>query len=387
MGHAPPDRKALGPEAAKWALPVQGDGAAPYRLAGSPRRKRQLRGSSHKATNGIACSYVARAYRLLVRDGCMTALRPGRVVVLGATGQIGSALMARMREIIPEPGGVIGTSRAPVRGDRRLAQFDLADGRSNIPVSNLGADDTVVLLAAVADPNKAFASPEAAYAVNVDGAARVVSACQESGARLVFFSSVEVFDGLDGPFGEHRPARPLNVYGKTKAQIESLIRSRMELDRYCIVRTPWNVGHEPSPRCVVKMTYGSLLSTGARMAVDNQLSLIDLRDTVVGVASLLTDFQEFPAPTLHLASPDSLTRVQLADLVRAESLYGSKMTFERIQFAQLNLTEPRGLDVRLDSSLSRDLLGMRYRPAAETIGEKVRLLDQWMKAGVALDFN
>ncbi|MDC3376936.1 sugar nucleotide-binding protein [Candidatus Nanopelagicales bacterium] len=312
-------------------------------------------------------------------------LTRGRFAVIGASGQIGSALLPELERRFPENGRVVGTSR---QGDQTsLFKFDLRDPESVIPMEALGPDDTVVLLAAVSNPNLAFEDPNFARSTNVGGADRVVRTCRDSGARLLFFSSVEVFDGRNGPFHEGRRANPLNVYGQTKAEIEALIRSSLHPGQFCIVRTPWNVGFTPGPRCVVKLTYGSLLAGGARMAVDNLISIIDIRDTVDGVTSILSHPDGFVAPVIHLAAGQTFARDDLAELVRTESRLGDRMTFDRVTFDQLPLREPRGKDVRLDAALSREVFGLRYRSATETVLVKVQLLDEWLEAGIDLTFE
>ena len=309
----------------------------------------------------------------------------GRFAVIGASGHIGSMLLPELKERFPESDRVIGTSR---QGDQTsLSKFDLRDPESVIPLDTLGPDDTVVLLAAVSNPNLAFEDPDFARSTNVNGAGRVVRACRDSGARLLFFSSVEVFDGSSGPFHEGRTASPLNVYGQTKAEIEALIRSSLHHGQFCIVRTPWNVGFTPGPRCVVKMTYGRLLAGGAKMAVDGLISVIDIRDTVEGVTSVLSHPEGFVAPVIHLAADQTFARADLAELIRTESRLGNQMTFDRVTFNQLPLREPRGKDVRLDAALSRQVFGLRYRSATETVSKKVQLLDEWLGAGIDLNFE
>lgn len=310
--------------------------------------------------------------------------RGGRIVVIGASGQIGSHLMTGLQRVLSSGTEVLGTSR---QGRDGLLSFDLADPSAAFPVATPGPEDTVVLLAAVANPNTAFARPDEARLINVSGARRIVELCADTGARLVFFSSVEVFDGKQGPFREDAQTAPLNVYGQTKAQIESSIRTRLDPMRYCIVRTPWNVGFRPQYRCVVKMTYGAMLSPGAKMATDNMLSVIDIRDTVDGLLRLLADPSTFVAPTLHFAATEFLSRTELADRIRAISLFGPRMAYEPVAFETLDLPEARSRDSRLDSSLSREALSMSYRPLDATVAEKVALLDEWLETGLDLNFG
>jgi dTDP-4-dehydrorhamnose reductase len=60
--------------------------------------------------------------------------------------------------------------------------------------------------------------------VSVDGAANVVAAARQAGARLVHLSTDVVFDGEKaGPYGEGDDARPVTAYGRAKLDAEHLV--------------------------------------------------------------------------------------------------------------------------------------------------------------------
>jgi dTDP-4-dehydrorhamnose reductase len=89
--------------------------------------------------------------------------------------------------------------------------------------------------------DQAESEPEAASAVNRDGAAHLADACGVLGIPLVHLSTDYVFDGrLNRPYREDDPARPLNVYGLSKWQGEEAVRAR--LAAHLIVRTSWLYG-------------------------------------------------------------------------------------------------------------------------------------------------
>src|SRR5919202_1239038 len=59
---------------------------------------------------------------------------------------------------------------------------------------------------------------------NRDGAEMLASACADRGLPLVTFSSDLVFDGRRStPYTEEDAPRPLNVYGRSKAEAERLV--------------------------------------------------------------------------------------------------------------------------------------------------------------------
>ena len=64
--------------------------------------------------------------------------------------------------------------------------------------------------------------PEESHRVNVQGTVRIAKACKLTGAKLVFMSSDQVYNGTPilGPLPEYAPLQPVNVYGNHKLEAE-----------------------------------------------------------------------------------------------------------------------------------------------------------------------
>ena len=64
--------------------------------------------------------------------------------------------------------------------------------------------------------------PDASHRVNVQGTVRVAKACKAVGARLLFMSSDQVYNGTptSGPLPEDALLQPVNVYGRHKLEAE-----------------------------------------------------------------------------------------------------------------------------------------------------------------------
>ncbi len=152
---------------------------------------------------------------------------PRRTLVVGANGQLGRAL------------GDLWAGR----GDVDLVgrdQLDLADSGS-VAGFDFAPYGTIVNAAAytAVDTAESADGRAAAWAVNVDGTARLVEAARTHRAVLVHVSSDYVFDGTVEVHTEDEPLSPLGVYGQTKAAADRLVAT---LPEHYIVRTSWVIG-------------------------------------------------------------------------------------------------------------------------------------------------
>ena len=147
------------------------------------------------------------------------------VLLLGASGQLGSALQATK----PHNVKLITPGRS---------QIDLASpGTVEGLVSEVGAD-VIINAAAYTAVDKAEEEGEVALRVNADSVAKIASAAERQGARLMHVSTDYVFDGTKGaPYQPYDSTSPLGVYGQTKREGEKEALKRCQ--NTVIVRTAW----------------------------------------------------------------------------------------------------------------------------------------------------
>lgn len=125
-----------------------------------------------------------------------------RALIFGAGGQLGADLV----ELIP---GAVGLTREQV-SVTDLVEVEVA--------MRLYRPEVVFNCAAYNAVDAAEGQPEAALAVNAEGASNVAAACHEAGVRCVHFSTNFVFDGkLDRPYVESDAVGPLGAYARSKA--------------------------------------------------------------------------------------------------------------------------------------------------------------------------
>ncbi len=86
--------------------------------------------------------------------------------------------------------------------------------------------------------DQAEAEPEAARAINRDGAARPAAAAQSRNIPFVHISTDYVFDGTKpSPYNEEDQPSPLNIYGRSKHEGEVAVFAACPLA--VVIRTSW----------------------------------------------------------------------------------------------------------------------------------------------------
>jgi dTDP-4-dehydrorhamnose reductase len=151
-----------------------------------------------------------------------------RILIFGATGLLGNALMrewASDQQVIG-----LGSKEVDIRSAEQVER-----------VVKQNAPEWIVLAAAYADVDGCETNRDLAWDVNCKGAVNVVQAAKQSRARVIFLSTDYVFDGtkrMPYEIGDPRAARA--VYGKTKAEAEERILELMP--ECCVLRTSWVFG-------------------------------------------------------------------------------------------------------------------------------------------------
>ncbi len=153
-------------------------------------------------------------------------------LVTGASGFLGAAVAKRLAANY-EVTGCCHSS-----GDTALVECDLRDPNRVRALVSTYHPQFVVHSAAYRDPDFCETNPAEAQRLNVDPV-RALRDCLPEETYLLFVSSDYVFSGTHPPYEEDAPCDPVNVYGRTKVEAESLLAER---PRTIILRIPVLVG-------------------------------------------------------------------------------------------------------------------------------------------------
>jgi len=134
-----------------------------------------------------------------------------RMLVFGRTGQVATELRR------------LGSEKLAVTALGR-AQADLRDARACAEIVRACRADVVVNAAAFTAVDEAEQKSRTVMQVNAEAPGAIATACAKRGLPFVHLSTDYVFDGAGArPLREDDPARPLNVYGRSKRTGEEAV--------------------------------------------------------------------------------------------------------------------------------------------------------------------
>ena len=210
-----------------------------------------------------------------------------RVLVTGANGQLGRALMALLPQAGFEPIGV------------DLPDVDISDTAA---MSSWDWSRCDVIINAAAWTNVDGAeTPEGrrlSWRTNTVGPVNLARAATRHGLTLVHLSTEYTFDGVTAVHAEEESPSPLGVYGQSKAAGDAAVSV---CPRHYLVRTSWVVGDGKN---FVK-TMLSLAERGVspRVVGDQTGRLTFASDLAAGIIHLLVSGAEFGTYNLSGEGP------------------------------------------------------------------------------------
>jgi dTDP-4-dehydrorhamnose reductase len=216
-----------------------------------------------------------------------------RALITGGHGQLGRALQTALT-----------ADEATALGHSDL---DITDREQVAAALSRHDPEVVIHAAAWTDTAGCERDPERAVHVNGEGAGIVAEACRASGARMLYVSSNEVFDGEKSePYAETDSPNPINAYARSKLEGERRVQSTLE--DACIVRTSWlyGPGRDSFPE---KILAAARQQKALRLVTDEVASPTWTVDLADGIAALARS----AAGIYHLTNTGACSRKEWAE--------------------------------------------------------------------------
>lgn len=225
--------------------------------------------------------------------------------------------------------------------------------------------DYIIHAAANAVTDFCNKNPEIAHEINVGGAVNTARAAAAIGAKFLFISSEQVFNGNEnrGPYTEEDEAVPDTVYGQNKLEAEALLRKI--LPELWIVRFTWLFGmperHGGMANNILWDTLQHLIKNRRISASPHEFrGMTYVYEMVENVEKCFS----LPYGTYHLGAENHLSRYEIvAEIFRllgAESRIPELLEKDALKYAG----RPR--DVRLNTQKAQKL-GLVFTPTDKAI--------------------
>src|SRR5215470_14930665 len=206
-----------------------------------------------------------------------------RIVILGAVGRLGAALLREYQ------------GKFDVTGFGH-AQLDLAKREQIQEKLSPLKFDILINAAAFTNVDLSESKRDEAFAVNADAPKLLAEICRDKNAKLIHFSTDYVFDGEKRqPYTEEDAANPISVYGESKRAGEKLVLQTS--DRHLVVRLSWVFGPD-RPSFVDAMIMRACEEQDSEAIADKWSTPTYTRD----VAEMLPRIFDVDARVLHLAN-------------------------------------------------------------------------------------
>jgi len=279
-----------------------------------------------------------------------------KVLLTGAVGQLGQALMAS----IPEGVQLIACTRA---------ELDLADPAACRAAVASHLPDWVLNAGAYTAVDKAEREPELAHAVNAGAPAAFAEALAETGGRLLQVSTDFVFNGSQGsPYRPEQVLDPLGVYGATKAAGE---RAALSLPGGRVLRTSWVYGPVGKNFCLTMLRLHALKAAAGESlgVVADQVGCPTATHTLAAacwraIGAGPTPFETAPEQPriLHWSDAGAASwydfAVAIGELGVAAGLIGRAALVRPLTTAEYPTPASRPSYSLLDCTASREALGL-----------------------------
>jgi dTDP-4-dehydrorhamnose reductase len=290
-----------------------------------------------------------------------------RLLVVGASGLVGSEVMRAASGVVAEPAGprvpftsspsAVAESAQRIEAPPRIAlgvaravgglasrAMDLLDPAAIERVVNAFQPDEVLIASAWPHVDGCEQDPARSERENVQTVKNVLQVVGHS-VRVGFFSTEHVFDGQAPAYDERAPTHPLSVYAKHKRAVEELLLAR---GNALVARTSYVFGAEARRK---NFMYRVIDASEQRTPLKVPSKQAGMPTWSVWLArSMLELLSRGLEGLVHLTGPDVLTKAEWAALL-ARGLDLPNVEITEVPWQESGQIAPRPERVRLLSTV------------------------------------
>ncbi len=309
-----------------------------------------------------------------------------KIVVTGALGYLGSALIPELPAIFPgskiilldnlATGQLHALNGLPKKGHYQFIEEDIRT--YDFSRLALNSKDAVIHLAGLSRPSDSYDSPKAFESVNFDGAVKIAEACAKTSSAFFFPSTTSVYHQTDGKMiiDTNSHLSPQTPYAASKLKAEKAL-SRIKGLRYTVVRFGTISG--PSPVMSIQTAVNKFCwqaSTGQELTVW-ETALHQIRpylaiEDALGMIHFLLKKNHFERGTYHAAT----WHAAVSDVI---ALIKEKIPSVRVKKLKANAMNK--LSYKIDS---REIIGLGFEfqgGLKKSAGDVLRLFSKFPKQG------
>ena len=210
--------------------------------------------------------------------------------------------------------------------------------------------DVVVHAASLTDVDKCELNKELAWRVNVEGTKNIAEASTQTGSFLIYISTDYVFSGEKGYYVESDSPEPINYYGITKLEAETIVRQTMPEPDFFIGRPSVIYGSTPAAG---KVNFALWLIETLRKGehvkiVTDQWNTPTLNTNLAEMT--LEVIEQRLTGTYHACGATRVSRFEFASQI-ADCFGLDKKLIDKVSSSQFSWPAKRPTDSSLDTSL------------------------------------
>jgi dTDP-4-dehydrorhamnose reductase len=202
---------------------------------------------------------------------------------------------------------ITGLARQPIDGLDFIQPLDITDKDAVSNFVKLSKPDVIIHCAAVSRPDECQQNEDFSTEVNVTASLHLLAEAKKVGAKFIFCSTDQVFDGVDGFYDEEAKVDPINLYGKQKSVVEEEV---MGYDNSVVARLPMMFGPN-TPK------YSNFLSQwvdcfNKKEQITVYQNHIRSPISTITAARILLQLCDDIKGLYHIGGPEIMTRFELA---------------------------------------------------------------------------